>query len=631
MSFGKNILSSMIGTTIALLISGGILIVFFVMALAGGLASAFSDMESDFDTNTDIEPGTALHLTFSDPIVERGSGEAFTVNFADFSPERTVGLNDLLADIHRASEDENIEGILLEVSGVSGYPSTLGEVRDALLNFKSSGKWIVAWSETQSQKAYWLTSVADEVYLHPEGMADVLGVNMETMYLTGLLEKMGVEMQVLRGPNNLYKSAVEPYTRKSMSDANRVQLRALLESFWSQMRSDIAGSRNLPEHRIDEIANGMLLRSAEAGVELGLYDGLLYEDDLFDLLEEKGVAVEDDELELAGIHSYHNPNALEDMIAQAMTALEQAEGDESDDAGDGEGGDDDVEPTHVAVVYAVGGIESGEGNEQTIGSARIARALREARKDPAVGAVVLRVNSPGGSALASDVIWRETVKLKAAGKPVVASMSDLAASGGYYISCAADQILCQPTTITGSIGVFGMLPNFNGLLEGHLGLRYDQVKLHDHADMFTGHTNLDTDEYEVMNGIISNIYDDFVSRVADGRGMSFGQVDELARGRVWTGEDALENGLVDGFGNLHDAIDAAAKLAGIADYELLELPEIRDPFEVFIEDLTGVRQARVLQELVGLTDAELAPLEQVQEILNGDRFQSRMLLNFNVN
>jgi protease-4 len=635
MSFGKNILSSMIGTTLALLISGGVLIIFLVAAMVGGFVDAFGEIEGGSSFDADIESGSVLHLTFDDGIVERGLGQSFTVNFNDFSPEKTMGLNDLLADLERAAADENIVGILLEVNGVGGYPSTLGEVRKGLLKFKESGKWIVSWSETQSQKAYWLCSVADEMLLHPEGMAEMFGLNLETTYLTGLLEKLGVEMQVLRGPNNLYKSAVEPYTRKSMSEPNREQLTALLEDFWSEMRSDIASSRDLKTERLDEIANGMLLRSAQTGIDLGLYDALMYEDELVAMLEEKGVSTDsDDELELVSFSRYHNPNAMGDMFAMAMLALEDTE-DTDDTKDDKESETDDVavvvDATHIAVVYAVGGIQSGEGDDQTIGSARIAQALRDARLDPEVGAVVLRVNSPGGSALASDVIWRETVKLREAGKPVVASMSDLAASGGYYISCAADKILCQPNTITGSIGVFGMIPNMNGLLEGHLGLRYDNVKLHDHADMFSSHSNLDTEERVVINGVISDIYDDFISRVAEGRGMTISEVDEVARGRVWTGQDALEIGLVDGFGGLQEAVKAAAELASMSNYELVELPEVQDPFEAFMKDLIEVKHATVLQELVGLTDADLAPLQQVQEILNGDRYQSRLLLNFNVN
>lgn len=613
----------MIGTSLALLISGGILILFFVAAMVGGLVNAFADIEGDADFNSEIAEGSVLHLTFEDPLVERGAGESFSVNFMDFSPQKTIGLNDLLSDLDRAANDDNIAGILLEVQGVGGYPSTLGEVRKALLKFKESGKWIVSWSETQSQKAYWLCSVADEMLLHPEGMADMLGISMETMYMTGLFEKLGVEIQVLRGPNNLYKSAVEPYTRKNMSEPNREQLTALLEDFWAEMRTDIASARDLSSERIDEIANDMLLRSAQAGIDLNLYDGLMYKDELVQLLEEKGVSMDDDnQLELVSIHHYHNPSALEDMLTVAMSAMDSEEDNQEEDLVDG---------SRIAVVYAVGGIQSGEGDDQTIGSARIARALREARLDSTVSAVVLRVNSPGGSALASDVIWRETVKLREAGKPVVASMSDLAASGGYYISCAADKIFCQPNTITGSIGVFGMLPNFSGLLEGHMGLRYDHVKLHDHANMFTGHTNLDTEERVLMNGVISDIYSDFISRVAEGRGLTIDEVDHVARGRVWTGQDAMEIGLVDEFGGLKEALEAAAELSNLSNYDVIELPETEDPFEAFVGDLFEAQHTASLQELVGLTDLDIGPIQQVKEIMRGDRYQSRLLLNFQIN
>ena len=281
----------------------------------------------------------------------------------------------------------------------------------------------------------------------------------------------------------------------------------------------------------------------------------------------------------------------------------------------------------MAVVFAVGGIESGQGDDATIGSERIAGALREVRLDPEVGAVVLRVNSPGGSALASDVIWRETVLLKEAGKPVVASMSDLAASGGYYISCAADHIMAQPNTITGSIGVFGILPSAGKLMRDRIGLDFDGVKLHKHSDVMNGHTPVQGEALAAINEGVTDIYNGFISRVAEGRGMTVEAVDEIARGRVWTGQDAMEIGLVDGMGNLQDAVALAAEMAGLSDPDLLELPEAVDPFEQFLEDFAGVSAAMAMAEAAGIEDDVLAPLLEVKALVQAaprDRIQARL-------
>ncbi|MED5334999.1 MAG: signal peptide peptidase SppA, partial [Bacteroidota bacterium] len=316
------------------------------------------------------------------------------------------------------------------------------------------------------------------------------------------------------------------------------------------------------------------------------------------------------------------PDFFEDFITTLQAEMEGGN-DEEDEEEDGE----ETEANAVAVVFAVGAIESGQGDDATIGSERIAGALRKARLDPEVGAVVLRVNSPGGSALASDVIWRETVLLQEAGKPVVASMSDLAASGGYYISCAADHILAQPNTITGSIGVFGVLPSFGKLTKERIGLDFDGVKLHEHADALNGHTPVQGDALAAINESVTKVYDAFIARVAEGRDMTVESVNEVARGRVWTGQDAMDIGLVDGMGNLQDAVAIAADLAGINGPELVELPEAVDPFEQFIEDFAGVQAAVAIAEAAGLDGDLVAPLLEVESLVHAapqDRIQARM-------
>lgn len=630
MNFGKQFLASLLGSTVALIAAGTILIFIFVGALVGGLSSAFAeageDIESDFDFGVDIEEGSVLHLTFDAPFVERGMEvPAFSFGLGGVDTESQTGLNHFLADMQRAAEDDRIEGILIQADVVSGYPSMLGEVRDALVGFKESGKWIVAWSEVYTQGAYWLSTVADEVYLHPEGGMDMRGMGLETMFYKRMLEDVGIEMTIVRGPDNKYKSAVEPYFRESLSEANREQNMALLEDFWARMGGDIASARDKSVANLDADINALAMRTAQDFLDLGYVDGLLYEDELHALLLDKGAAEDEDEeshAQFVGLKQYHNPDFFEDFITTLQEEMEG--GDEDDDeVEDGE----EAEANAVAVVFAVGAIESGQGDDATIGSDRIAGALREARLDPEVGAVVLRVNSPGGSALASDVIWRETVLLKEAGKPVVASMSDLAASGGYYISCAADHILAQPNTITGSIGVFGVLPSFGKLAKERIGLDFDGVKLHEHADALNGHTPIQGEALAAINEGVTEVYDAFIARVAEGRGMSVEGVNEVARGRVWTGQDAMDIGLVDGMGNLQDAVALAADLAGISGPDLVELPEAVDPFEQFIEDFAGVSTAMAVAQAAGLDDDLLAPLMEVEALLNApvqDRIQARM-------
>ena len=632
MNFGKQFLASLLGSTLALVIAGSLLIFIFVGALVGGLASAFegsgdgSDM--DFEFGSDIEEGSVLLLTFDAPLAERGMELPFTIQFGSMEPETQMGLNHFLADMERAAEDDNIEGILIQADMVSGYPSMLGEVRDALAEFKASGKWIVAWSEIYTQGAYWMSTVADEVYLHPEGGMDMRGMGMETTFYKRMLEDLGVEMTVVRGPDNTYKSAVEPYLRNDLSEANKEQLMALLEDFWARMGGDIAASRGMTMEALDGHINNLSIRVPSDAMELGFVDGLMYEDELHALLLEKGAAENEDEPShamLAGYGQYHNPHSFEDLIQELQIELGAVDQDEEEDSEEEE--DAGAEATAVAVVYAVGGIESGEGDDATIGSDRIAGALREARLDPAVGAVVLRVNSPGGSALASDVIWRETVLLKEAGKPLVASMSDLAASGGYYISCAADHILAQPNTITGSIGVFGVLPSAGKLLKERIGLDFDGVKLHDHADAASMHTPIQGQALAAVNASVTKIYDSFIGRVAEGRGMSVEAVDAVARGRVWTGQDAMDKGLVDGMGNLQDAIEMAADMARLDNFDLMEFPEPIDPFEKFISDFTGVAQMSAMAQAAGVPDDAVQAMMEVEAFVNlkaQDRVQARL-------
>ncbi len=612
MSFLKNTLSSFVGASAALLISGTILIFVVVGALVGGFASAFES--DDIDEEQGLEEPTVLVMKLNGPIMERGAGGS-AIDIGGLGSDAGLGLLEILQGLEEAAEDDDVEGLYLNLTSVAASPSTMEDLRAGLETFKSSGKWIMAWSEMTTMGAMYLGSVADEVFLHPNGFADFSGMRLQTTYFTGMLDKLGVEMTVLRGPDNQCKSAVEPFTRTSMSDANREQMNALLDGIWSEVRSGIASGRNLSEDKVDEIAATLSLRVAEDGVNVGLFDGLMYEDEVKDWVREQV----GEEPEYLTFSDYLMPTMEEAALDLSfMSFMNEPEGEKEEE-----------EPLggRLAVIFAVGAIESGEGDDQTIGSETLSKALRQARLAPDVEAVVLRVNSPGGSALASDVIWRETQLLQEAGKTLVVSMGDLAASGGYYISAGADRIYANATTITGSIGVFGMLPHAGELLKDKMGLAFDDVRTHPHAGIGLDKP-LDALQMEAMNASITDIYNDFVSIVAEGRGKSFDEVNEMARGRVWTGEDAKERGLVDVIGNLDDAIAGAVELAGLdslGNDDVVYLPEMKDPIEAFIEQFAGVTVAGEVLEHMGMSQLQTLELMRVHRMLeSGDRVQARM-------
>ena len=618
MNFIKNIASSTIGSIIGMLIAGTILIFIFVGALVGGIFGAISEME---DAESEVYSGDAnvIVMNLSSNIVERGGEVPFALNFASLTPDPQIGLDQILDGLTRAAIDDNIKGLYLNVSGVSAMPSTIEDIRHGIEKFRESGKWVVAWSETMSQTGYYLNSVADEVYLHPAGGMTLLGLRAQSMFYPGLLDKLGIDVTVLRGPNNKYKSAVEPLLRKNYSESNKEQLGALLGEFWTTISSSIAESRGLSTSDLDAVAEEIGVRLPIDAVELGLIDAVFYEDELEALLESN---LDSLELETISFGEYALPENMfgmsmsEENLADLVSTLSDDDTEESDT--EELGGE-------IAVIYAVGAIESGDGDAETIGSATTAAAIKAARLAPDVKAVVLRVNSPGGSALASDVIWRETILLKEAGKTLVVSMGDLAASGGYYISCAADKIYANPTTITGSIGVFGIIPNLGGMYEKHLGVTFDEIATHSHAGKPDGVFAMSDFEIQAYNEIITGIYSDFTSKVAQGRNLTAAQVEEIARGRVWSGNDALEIGLVDEIGNLEDAINFVEELINIPDANLIYLPEIRDPFEVLIEDLTGVRAGFDALGFVAGDNSTLNEIISVKRMVESkDIYQTRL-------
>lgn len=601
--FFKNVLAAFVGSGAAFFLVGIILFVFMIGSIVSSLSGASGGPVAR------VKDNSILHVTLDAPIVERGIEDQVQIDFMTLEPIQQLGLNHIIADLKRAKTDEKIEGIFLDVTSVLASPSTMQDVREALVDFKESGKWIVAYSEGYSQSGYYMASVADEVYLYPEGSMSWSGLGTELMFFKNMLDDLGVEIQIVRGPDNKYKSAVEPFMYDKMSDANREQIQTMVDGIWNNMLDNIGESRGLSKSQMNMAADSLMIRIAEDAQELGFVDGLKYRDEVVDILYNKISHDEDDEYLGAG-----DEDALEFVsLGKYHKSKERVERE-----------DDDTDK--VAVIYAVGEIRSGEGDDQIIGSERIAGALREARLDEDVKAVVLRVNSPGGSALASDVIWRETNLIKAAGKPFIVSMSDLAASGGYYISASADKIFANETTITGSIGVFGMIPNAQEMFNEKLGITFDYVETNEHSPILSINKPLDEQEKVAINESVADIYNDFTLLVAEGRGMSQMDVDNIAQGRVWTGMDAKRVGLVDEFGNLEDAIAAAKEAAGLgSDATVEELPKIKDPIQEFVDELTGQAKTNIIASELGIPQQYIDEVENVKYLLTeGDRIQARM-------
>jgi protease-4 len=520
----------------------------FTVIVIGGITALVSSTEK----TAEVKENSILYLNLNFPITERSADNPFEdVDFGPLKNEKVLGLNDILKSIRNAKDDEKIKGIYLDVSYILTGMATLEEIRNELINFKKSGKFIVAYSEVYSQGAYYLASVANKVYLNPQGILELKGFNSQITFFKGALEKLAIEPQIIKV--GTYKSAVEPFILESMSDANKEQMTALLGSLFENFTKGIAASRKIPQDSVYAIANKLQSRSPEDALKLKLVDGLKYKDEVLAELKKLTKTDSKDDLTTIGLSDYVS------SIKNNSTAKDR-----------------------IAVVYANGDIMGGEGDENTIGSETVSRALRKAREDDKIKAVVLRVNSPGGSALASDVIWREVVLTKKV-KPIMVTMGDYAASGGYYIACAADSIFAEPNTITGSIGVFAILPNMKGFFNEKLGLTFDGVKTSEFADLGNISRPLTETEKLILQKEVNRTYNDFTKRVADGRKISQQYVDSIGQGRVWTGEQAVKLGLVDRIGHIEDAIKAAAKKAKIKEYRIVNYPEKKDGLLGFLD------------------------------------------------
>ncbi len=552
MKFSKALLAAFLGALIAMAA------MFFVkLGVFTSIISSLSSTKSE--TATTIKPNSVLYMKLDYEIPDRSNEDDFSsIDFATMETKDATGLNTILRNIEYAMTDPNIKGIYLELSSIPTSTATLQELRNKLVEFKSSGKFIISYAENYSQSAYYIGSVADKVYLNPEGMLDLHGMASQVMFYKNMLEKLDIEMQIVRGPNNRFKSAVEPYFLDKMSEANREQMDKLLNSVWGQILMSISQSRNISVEELNQIANNLeTYFDADKALEHKLVDGLFYKDQV--LNELKG---------LTG--SNKKVNAIANADYAKSYDLKSSSKNE------------------VAIIYAEGQIYDGKSSDQTkIYSENLSKTIRKAREDEDVKAIVLRVNSPGGSALASAVIGRE-VELATQVKPVIVSMGDYAASGGYWISANADYIFANPTTLTGSIGVFGTFPNLKGFLNNKIGLTFDVAKTNENADFGTLTQPLSEFQYAKLQENVVKTYDAFTNLVANGRGLRQSYVDSIGQGRVWAGIDAIELGLVDQLGDLEDAIAFAVQKAELgSDYKIVEMPEQKDFFTRLMEQLNG--------------------------------------------
>lgn len=583
----------MLGAILGVIISS--VIVFAIVA--GIISSVLSD-----DERVNVKNNSVLHVKLDGPVIEREPKNEFA-KITGFSEEKKMGLDVIIESIHKAKDDDRIKGIFLEVQDINAGMASVEEIRAALADFKKSGKFIYAYGESYSQKGYYLSSVADQVYINPQGGLDFKGIGGQVLFFKRMLEKLDINVQIFR--HGKFKSAVEPFDLEKMSEANRLQTLTYITALWNHMLTGISAERGISTTELNTIASNLEIRNANDAVTRKLVDKTLYYDEVLIELNKKLEKKETDQTEFISLSKYA-------------------------DAGKSRSDEDDVLPSRnkIAIVYAVGSIESGEGNDETIGSERIARAIREARKDSSVKAVVLRVNSPGGSALASDVIWREVILTKAV-KPFVVSMGDVAASGGYYIACAADVIVAEPNTITGSIGVFGLIPDAGTMLNEKLGITVDTVNTNKNAGIGSVLRPVSPLEAEVIQQGVEEVYTTFITRVADGRGMTLAEVDSIGQGRVWAGTDALRIGLVDTLGSLEDAIAIAARKAKLGtDYRLRKLPEMKDPFEDFLkgkseEASAALTEAFIVQQL-SVFKEQYFVFRRSQILLNARGVQARM-------
>jgi protease-4 len=559
LSFLKLVFATVIGVVLA-----GIILISIIVGI----------VMSNNNKTVDVDPNSVLEISFNTPIAERTPDNPFSgLGFLGFDSDKSTGLNDIIANIKKAKTDSNIKGIFLNEGDAAPGQATSEEIRNALIDFKKSHKFIIAYSEIYSQGFYYLASVADKVYVNPKGIFLFHGFSSQVTFYKGALDKLGIEAQIIKV--GTYKSAVEPYFLTKMSDANRLQVNSYLGSLYGHFLDGVSTARHIGKDSLFYYADNLKIKFPEDALKYKLVDGLKYKDEVLSELKQLCGTDKTDDLKVVGMGDYARSRQSEREESKKKTSKDQ-----------------------IAIVYASGEITGGEGSDNAIGSERISRALRQVREDDKVKAVVFRINSPGGSSLASDVIWREVMLTKKV-KPIIVSMGDLAASGGYYIACAADSIIAEPNTITGSIGIFAILPNMQKFFNEKLGITFDGVKTGKYADLGDISRPLSTDERAILQNEVDHGYGDFTNAVANGRHKTQAYINSIGQGRVWTGSQAIKLGLVDRLGNINDAVKSAAKEAKIKKYKLVPYPEQKSFFDRLGSGFSSQLKTGVLKSELG--------------------------------
>ena len=551
--FLKYTLATIVGVLIASIV--GIFIFF------GMLGSLLSPSE----TITTLKPNSVYQLDLNGSLVDRSKDNPFEFLAGKYGAQSSIGLDEILANIKKAKNNPNIAGIRLNCGSLSGGYASVKEIRDELLDFKTSGKFIVAYADSYTQKMYYLASVADQILLNPIGSVGFHGISSTTTFYKNMLDKVGIEMQIVKVGE--FKSAVEPYINTKMSDASRKQVTVYVNSIWNNLLTEISLSRGIAVGKLNAYADELLdFSEAQKAVDYGFVDQLVYQSKVEEIINSY---VEEAE-----------KNKISFVKHTAMTNVPTNE---------------KYNGTKLAVIYAVGGIDMSE--DEGIVSRKLIKTINKVAEDNNVKAVVLRVNSGGGSAYGSEQIWHALTELKAK-KTLIVSLGDYAASGGYYIACMGEKIVAQPNTLTGSIGVFGQIPNF-GALSKKVGIDYDVVNTNKLSEGIAIHRSFTPEERGIMQNYVNQTYKLFIQRCADGRGMTTDQIKTIAEGRVWTGENALEIGLVDELGSLSRAIELASESAGLDSYAVVEYPEKEDFMSTFLRGISGDMESRFLKSKLG--------------------------------
>lgn len=563
MNFIKRVLSTVVGIIVFLVLC------FFGLFIIGAL---FGGSSEDVVV---VKQNSVLNLKLNFPIKDY-AGKTIFKEYPFLNEDNKNGLFNIVDAINYAKTDEKIKGITIDNNFIMAGMTQTKTLRDALADFKNSGKFVVAYGDIYTQKDYYLSSIADTIYISPVGMMEFKGLSTERLYFKDFQEKSGIKMEVVR--HGKYKSAVEPFLENEMSDNNREQISVYLNGLWSEMKKEVSEARNISVEQLDIIADSLLARTPELAMSSKLVDKIAYHDEFVNGLKNKMGVAYDKKL---------NTVTIADYARYAAPKIRS-----------------NTSKNKIAVIYAEGDIIYGEGEQGIVGHITINKSIEKARNDDRIKAIVLRVNSPGGSALASELIWRE-IELTKKRKPVIVSMGDLAASGGYYIAANADKIIAEPTTITGSIGVFGVLPNFTNLA-ADMGINAEQVTTNTNAVTYSIFEPLNENQYKYIEEGIIDVYGLFTKRVADGRNLTREQVEDIAQGRVWTGNDALNNGLVDELGGLDLALQYAAEAAEIEDYKIREYPVFEKNLDEMLQTF-GLAKAKeqILEEELGAENYKL--------------------------